>query len=166
MRIRLKLSFHEDAACRLLNWLAGENMLIRQANPELPLLYDAGIVYRREPDETWRDYPNMLIAGHEDCDSLAAARTGEILAHGAGAFAPGDVGYEQTRGLVESIPAEVMLLTRSTPEDPGLYHCIVRFWVGDEELRDDPSARLGMLGTIDPEVQRRWRQRAGNGRTP
>ena len=165
MRIRLLLSFDEDAACRLLNWLAGENMLIRLANPELPLLYDSGVVYRREPDETWRDYPNMLVAGHEDCDSLAAARAGEILAHGAGAFLPGDVGYAQTRDVDEPIRAEVMLLTRSPRDEPGLYHCIVRFWVGDEELRDDPSARLGMLGNIDPEVQRRWRQRAGQGRS-
>ena len=161
MRIRLKLSFDEDAACRLLNWLAEENMLIRRANPTLPLLYDSGVIYRREPDETWRDYPNMLVAGHEDCDSLAAARAGEILAHGRDAFAPGDIGYDQTRGLSGPVQAEVMLLTRSTRDEPGLYHCVVRFWVGDQELRDDPSARLGMLGTIDPDVQRRWIQRAG-----
>src|SRR5688500_19684237 len=48
----------------------------------LPLLYDAGVVYRRELDETWCDFLNMLAQGHEDCDGLAAARAGELLARG------------------------------------------------------------------------------------
>jgi hypothetical protein len=113
-------------------------------------------------DETWCDYLNMLAQGHEDCDGLAAARAGELLARGAGALRPGEEGYaEARRAGLSTIPAEVMLTTRSRPEAPGLYHCIVRYRVGRTWLRDDPSARLGMHGgRIDPLVKERWAARA------
>ena len=70
MKIAVKLAFDEQAALRLLNWLAQENARLLRARPELPLLYDSGVVYRRETDETWCDYLNMLAQGHEDCDGL------------------------------------------------------------------------------------------------
>ena len=73
MRIAVKLAFDEQAAVRLLNWLAVENAVILRSRPDLPLLYDSGVVYRREPDETWCDVLNLLAQGHEDCDGLAAA---------------------------------------------------------------------------------------------
>ena len=162
MRIAVKLAFDEHGALRLLNWLALENAILLRAQPDLPLLYDSGVVYRRETDETWCDYLNMLAQGHEDCDGLAAARAGELVARGAGALRPGDAGLEAARraGLA-SIPAEVMLTSRSRPEAPGLYHCTVRYRIAGKWHRDDPSARLGMYGgRIDPLVKQRWAARA------
>ena len=157
MKIAVKLAFDEMGALRLLNWLARENAVILMAQPDLPLLYDSGVVYRREHDETWCDYLNMLAQGHEDCDGLASARAGELLARGHQALRPGDGGYEQARQLRPgSIHAEVMLKTRSTSDEPGLYHCIVRYRVGGRWHRDDPSARLGMNGAVSTDVLRRW----------
>ena len=162
MKIAVKLAFDERGALRLLNWLAQENAIIVRAQPDLPLLYVSGVVYRRELDETWCDYLNMLAQGHEDCDGLAAARAGELVARGAAALRPGEEGYaEARRAGLSTIPAEVMLTTRSRPEAPGLYHCIVRYRVGRTWHRDDPSARLGMNGgRIDPLVKQRWAARA------
>jgi hypothetical protein len=164
MRIAVKLAFHERAAVRLLNWLAQENARILRVQPDLPLLYDSGVTYRRELDETWCDYLNMLAQGHEDCDELASARAGELIARGVAALRPGDDGFEAAqRSRPASIPAEVMLTTRSEPENPGLYHCIVRYRIDGTWFRDDPSARLGMnRGRIDPLVKQRWAARAGD----
>jgi hypothetical protein len=163
MKIAVKLAFHERAALRLLNWLAQENALLLRAQPELPLLYDSGVTYRRELDETWCDYLHMLAQGHEDCDGLAAARSGELLARGWRALRPGDEAYELAqRSRPASLQAEVMLTTRSEPDNPGLYHCIVRYRVDGQWFRDDPSARLGMYrGRIDPLVKQRWAAQAG-----
>jgi hypothetical protein len=165
MKIAVKLAFDERAALRLLNWLAQENAILLRAQPDLPLLYDSGVTYRRETDETWCDFLNMLAQGHEDCDGLAAARAGELIARGFKALRPGDEGYEHAaRSRPASLTAEVLLTTRSRPEAPGLYHCIVRYRVGSRWFRDDPSARLGMNGgRIDPLVKQRWALRAGDG---
>ena len=163
MRIAVKLAFDEEAAVRLLNWLARENAILLRAQPDLPLLYDSGVYYQREVDETWCDFLNMLVQGHEDCDGLAAARAGELLARGWQALRPGDQGYlEAQRTRPSRIAAEVMLTTRSEPDNPGLYHCIVRYPIDGMWFRDDPSARLGMYrGRVDPLVQQRWAARAG-----
>ena len=168
MKITVKLAFDEGAAVRLLNWLAQENAGILRSRPDLPLLYDSGVVYRREADETWCDVINMLAAGQEDCDGLAAARAGELLARGWKALTRGDAGFDEAqRRRPTSIPAEVMLTTRSSPDEPGLYHCVVRYRVGTRWHRDDPSARLGMNGTIPPEQEARWaRSRGRTRRTP
>src|SRR5690606_13148357 len=94
---------------------------------------------------------------HEDCDGLAAARAGELMARGVDALRPGDGGYEEARrAALRAIPAEVMLRTRTTAREPGLYHCVVRYQVAGRWYRDDPSARLGMNGRVDAAVQRRW----------
>lgn len=164
MDIQIRLAFDERAALRLLNWLGRENARIfnlydRRAvkfgTAPLPGVYESGVIYRREAEEVWSDYLNLLLQGHEDCDALAAARMGELLARGARALHPrspkdplrypGDGGYALAKRLgLRRIPAEVMLTTNSEPGLPGLYHCIVRYWVGRVEYRDDPSARLGM----------------------
>lgn len=157
MRIAVKLAFDEQAAVRLLNWLAQENAILLQERPELPLLYDTGVRYRREDDETWCDFINMLVQGHEDCDGLAAARAGELLARGWLALRPGDGGYEEAmRTRPTSIPAQVFLRTRSSVDEPGLYHCLVRYRLGSQWYVDDPSARLGMNGRIPRDIQLRW----------
>lgn len=167
MKIRVLLSFHEGAALRLLNWLAEENALIHQTQPDLPLLYDSGVVYVRDDRETWSDYLYILAANQDDCDGLAAARAGELLARGSAALAPGDEGYEAAQAEpLPSIPAEVMLLTLAAPGETGLYHCIVRYRIAGRWYRDDPSARLGMNGAIDRAVQARWAARGLVARRP
>ncbi len=145
MRIAVKLTFDEEAALRLLNWLARENARILRQRPNLPGLYESGVVYQRERGETWCDYINLLARGHEDCDGLAAARAGELMARGYRALEPGDGGFrEARRRRLRSIRAETMLRTRTRRGRPGLYHVIVRYRVAGRWYRDDPSARLGM----------------------
>jgi len=162
VKIAVKLAFDEMGALRLLNWLAAENAVILRSRPDLPLLYDSGVVYQREEDETWSDYINLLAEGHEDCDALAAARAGELIARGWKALSPGDEGYElAAKSKPATIAAEVMLRTRARPDQPGLYHCIVRYPIGGQWFRDDPSARLGMYGTIHPSV---WKRRLATAR--
>ena len=157
MKIAVHLAFHEGGAVRLLNWLAGENARILRARPDLPGLYESGVTYVREQDESWPDYLNMLAQGHDDCDGLAAARAGELLGRGWRALAPDEPGYDAARQRrLKSIKAQVFLKTRSEPGSPGLYHCLVRYRIGRQTFVDDPSARLGMSGPIDPSVRARW----------
>lgn len=157
MHIAVKLAFDEQAAVRLLNWLAQENARILSTRPDLPLLYDSGVVYRRESDEVWCDYLNMLAQGHEDCDGLAAARAGELLARGVAALRAGDPGFDDAKKQdLKRLRAEVLITTRSSEDEPGLYHCITRYKVGGRWYRDDPSARLGMRGEISGDVRARW----------
>lgn len=158
MRIAVVLAFDERAAVRLLNWLARENAGILRSRSDLPLLYDSGVVYERESDEEWCDILNLLARGKEDCDGLSAARAGELIARGWKALVPGEPGYEEARRLkLRSIKAECYIRTREPEGQPALYHCLVRYWVGGQEYRDDPSARLGMYGgRIAPDVKARW----------
>ena len=145
MRIALDIAFDEQTFVDLLNWLARTNAYILRRNPQLPLLYDAGVVYKREHPEVWCDYINLLAQGHEDCDGLAAARAGELMARGWRALRPTDGGYRGAKRLrLSRIKSEVMLNTRTEIDRPGLYHCIVRYQIGRRWYRDDPSARLGM----------------------
>ncbi|MEQ1508646.1 MAG: hypothetical protein ABMB14_40840, partial [Myxococcota bacterium] len=69
MNITVALAFSEIDAVSLLNWLARVNHRILLENPELPGLYQSGVVYKRETVETWSDYINLLAQGWEDCDS-------------------------------------------------------------------------------------------------
>ena len=171
MDISLQLAFDEGTSLITLNVLAQHDAKLfyqydaaaaREGRKPLDSLYESGIVYEREQGEIWGDVLNTLMEGHEDCDALAAIRAGELMARGALALHPGDpndpVKYPGDGGYIDamewgmtSIPAEVMLKTNATDGRPGLYHCIVRYWVPDIhgtwlEYRDDPSARLGMNG--------------------
>ena len=156
MNITVALAFSEMDAVSLLNWLARVNARILRENRGLPGLYSSGVVYRRETEEHWSDYINLLAQGWEDCDSLAAARAGELLARGGKALQAGDGGFKAGKKFAR-IYAEVFLRTRARPDQPGLYHCLVRYRVGSRWFYDDPSARLGMLGKpmSGPEVARR-----------
>ena len=168
MNIHVKLAFHEEGAVRLLNWLARENARILRDRPDLPLLYDSGVVYKRERDETWCDVVNTLLHGKEDCDGLAAYRAGELLARGFGALSPGDEGYElAARSAPESIDAEVLLRTKVPHGGTGTYHCVVRYRLDGRWFFDDPSARLGMNGGVDDAIRRRRaRRKARRDRSP
>jgi len=145
MRIGIIMGFDELEAVSLLNWMAHHNARVLRRRPELPNLYESGVFYRREKRELWCDYPSLLLQGHEDCDGLSAARAGELMARGWTALSPVDKGYSiARRRKLKTIRAEVMLRTRTPPNQAGLYHCIVRYRVGRKWYRDDPSARLGM----------------------
>lgn len=154
MQITLRMDFAENGVLLLLQALAEHNAVLMRSRPELPLLYDSCVVYKPEVDETFSDYLHMLKAGHEDCDALAAARSGELIARGWRALRAGEPGHEiAVKRRMTSIPAQVMLTTRTRRGQPGLYHCIVRYWVDGIEHRDDPSARLGMNGRrVDPNI--------------
>jgi len=147
MDIVLRAAFDELFLVRVLNALAEWNAEILRMVPasKLPNLYDSGVIYQREPFELWSDVIHTLRAGHEDCDALSAWRAGELMGRGWRALSPADGGYADAVQLrPEHIEAEVMLRTRSEPVQPGLYHCIVRYRVGNHWYRDDPSTRLGM----------------------
>ena len=156
MRIILNIKFAETYAVELLNGLAAHNAHALRSLADqgelLPLLYESGVVYEREDEELWSDFPSLLDQGHEDCDALSAARAGELIAWGWEALAPGDGGYARARqDRPESLDAEVLLRTRrQLGEKGGLYHCIVEYRVGGFIYRDDPSARLGMLTNRPP----------------
>jgi hypothetical protein len=132
-------------------------------------VYESGVVYRRETREVWQDWPHVVERGYDDCDSLSAARAGELMARGVAALGPGDAGYEPLRrrgSLRSAVPplpgglrAEVFCRTRTRIGDIGAYHCLVRYWLNGREYEDDPSARLGMRGgRIDPNVRARRRR--------
>ena len=145
MRIAFLLAFNEVTVCRALNFLADLDEQIFLDNPDLPGLYEANLGYQREPSEEWGDYLNILARGYEDCDGLAAARCGELRARGYRAMQPGDGGYALAKKYgLKSIDAEVVLRTQSRPEERGLYHCLVRYPIGNRVFYDDPSVRLGM----------------------
>ncbi|MFZ5480637.1 MAG: hypothetical protein ACOZNI_27995 [Myxococcota bacterium] len=146
MNITVALTFNERDAVSLLNWLARCNARLLRERPSLPLLYATSVRYAREEEETWSDYIQLLAQGWEDCDALASARAGELIARGWRALSPRDPGYTEARAArLESIPAEVALTTHVREGGHGLYHCIVRYVVNGSVWFDDPSARLGML---------------------
>ena len=146
MNITVALTFNERDAVSLLNWLARCNARLLRERPSLPFLYAANVHYEREEVETWSDFIQLLAQGWEDCDALAAARAGELIARGWKALSPKDPGYAAAKAAnLTSIPAEVALTTQLRPGEHGLYHCVVRYVVAGTVWFDDPSARLGML---------------------
>ncbi len=146
MNITVALTFNERDAVSLLNWLARCNARLLRERPSLPLLYETSVRYGREEEETWSDFIQLLAQGWEDCDALAAARAGELLARGWRALSPADPGYAEARALgLTSIPSEVALTTTLRHGEHGLYHCVVRYVIDGTIWFDDPSARLGML---------------------
>ena len=146
MNITVALTFNERDAVSLLNWLARCNARLLRERPTLPLLYATSVRYGREEEETWSDYIQLLAQGWEDCDALAAARAGELIARGWKALSPSDPGYAAAKAArLESIPSEVALTTSIRKGEHGLYHCVVRYVVNGTAWFDDPSARLGML---------------------
>lgn len=161
-RISLIMDFSPPEVLRLLNLVAGIDGRQFAADPSLPGVYESGVVYRREEDETFADWKNTLLQGWEDCDSLAPARAGELVARGYRALRLGDDGYEHAqRNRPASIEAWCFLTTRSDPKEKGkLYHVEVNYHIGGRIYHDDPSARLGMYGeAIDPLVEQLWEER-------
>ena len=145
LSIELRMTKSERGLVELLNLIARHNRDLMWERPDLPLLYESGVRYQREPREIWSDYLATLEQGHEDCDALAAARAGELMAWGHEAMSPVDGGFAAARRAgLRSIPAWVQLHTRGVHGSANLYHCVVIYRVLDQFYRDDPSARLGM----------------------
>lgn len=162
---------NEQTIVEFLNTLARHNVavLMGVGGHLLPLLYESGVIYRREAVELFSDYPSLLRAGHEDCDALAAARAAELVVRGWRALNPGCAGYREAQRLrPASIPAVVHVTTRSGEgEGKKTYHCIVRYQIGGKWYRDDPSLRLGMAnGKIDAAVLALWRKSGVRARAP
>lgn len=148
--MRATIEMRQDPASwvAVFNAIAHDNeSLVRDG--QVPLLYGSGVRYRREDLEWWINALIVLLQGHGDCEDLAAWRAGELRALGWRALLPSMDGYATARARhLNSIEAEVVL----TREGDRLYHAITRYRVGTTWYYDDPSARLGMLGNIDPEV--------------
>lgn len=129
---------------RLLNWLVRENEDYLRRHPTTPLLYsdwDKNPIcrYKRESVETWSTIPACISQGWEDCDALSAWRAAELRVWGWRAIEPGYKAYQAARGM-QKIRAQAFLRTRNHK----LYHCLVRYQIGDQWYYDDPSLRLGM----------------------
>lgn len=157
MDLTLHITFSAPYILSLCNWLVGVNAGLHvEHGRKLPLLYDSAVVYEREERETFRDVVHLYKVGREDCDSLAPARAGELVARGWEALADGDEGFEVARSLrPRTIEAQCFLTTRDRGPGPRLYHVEVAYWVGGVRFHDDPSARLGMNGPLDPLIVRR-----------
>lgn len=158
MRIVLHIAWHDQELVRTLNFLARIGARQLRADPSLPLLRDSGVIYQREREETFRDVIEVLKAGEEDCDSLSAYDAAEKLARGWRALRPHDPGFEAARrARLSSIKAEVYMVSRTAPNQPGPAHAVVRYQVGGVWHACDPSAQLGMNNnTISPDVWARW----------
>lgn len=159
MKVLLNLDFDEDDLVRLAKWLVETNCHRLMALLDFPLLYSSGTIYQTEAVETWQDAPSVLVAGHEDCDSLSCWRAAELLVRGWKALRPWDPGYVLAKARqTPSIKAEVYFTASHARGETGTYHCLVRYQVGGVWYTDDPSAQLGMYSNqIDPLVWEQWR---------
>ena len=114
------------------------NCFAYEQDPQLPSIYDAGIVYRREPPghEQFLDVTGVLRRGHGDCEDLACAV----------------VAWRRVR-LAEFARPRVSW-KRLGPAN-WLYHITVLR--GDGRTVEDPSELLGMRN--EPGTWRRHGQR-------
>lgn len=152
MKIVLDIRGNARSWLILLESLVEINVAILEDEPDFPALYGSGVRYRREVEERWVDCAGVLRDLVEDCDSLSAWRAAELRVRGWRALLPGQPGYREAKRLrLQSIDAQVFL---RRPKNDSLYHALVVYRVGRELYEDDPSARLGMLGSIDPNVRR------------
>lgn len=110
------------------------NMVWLMLNPRAPLLYESGVVYRREGiPEQWFDAPSILRRGFDDCEGLAAFLAAEMRVRGPNS---------ETN---ERIPTATVCLKKT--RTAGLWHAQVcdlatgRVW--------DPSRKLGMLKNVE-----------------
>lgn len=154
MHIDLELPNSPRAWVLALDALTQVNRAIIIGNPAFPLLYFAPVIYQRESSEKWKSCDAILRDRFDDCDGLATWRAGELAALGWLAVFPWEEAYPLAQELQpESIAARVVL------EQTGarLFHAITRYQIvvdGDVyEFTDDPSSRLGMLGSISPEIK-------------
>lgn len=95
-----------------------------------PLIYESGVVYRREPPgrEEFKSIPVILRTGHADCEDLAAWRVAELREQG-----------EPARIVIKK-----WVLPSKIPGEPFYqYHVLL---IRQDGTLEDPSAILGMRG--------------------
>ena len=98
-------------------------MLLSQYRNEIPPIYDAGVVYKREESqEHWQDIRHVQASGSGDCEDLSCWRSAELRYMG--------------------IQAGPYITWRRSPKG-WIYHALVRWPDGRIE---DPSLALGMRG--------------------
>lgn len=148
MQATIEMTQDPESWLAVFNAIARDNVvLVRDGH--VPPLYGSGVRYKQEPRENWITAVRVHAQGHGDCEDLAAWRAAELIAFGWRAMLPSQPGYAAARSRhLNSIEAEVVL----TKEGDRLYHAITRYRVGTTWYYDDPSERLGMLGSVDPEV--------------
>ncbi len=110
----------------VLEGLTALNAVLLQRRPKFPLLYESGVVYKREQrgsrgqPEDWANILQVLKRGWGDCEDLAAWRAAELR-----------VRCEE--------PAQAVV-RRSGPRK---FHAVV---VREDGFIEDPSKVLGMKG--------------------
>lgn len=121
-------------AREFLRAVAKANEVYLKYNPRTPMLYESGVVYKREPwageYEDFATIPQMLERKWGDCDDLAAWRVAEIR-------------------QVQKRPADFICYWR---KHTNVWHLQVRSWKDAEDRRrnpdggdvEDPSRLLGM----------------------
>lgn len=95
----------------------GNELMLRLA--EFPPIYESGVRYRKEAEDTWRHADDVLCSGWGDCEDLAAWRAAELRVSGED-------------------PDARVLVYRSGPRR---FHAVVA--MGDGRI-EDPSLLLGM----------------------
>ena len=87
--VTIRVPASKEALDILLEGLVELNVAFLQRNPRTPLLYDAGVRYKKERPgrERWLRIPQLYKKGVGDCEDLGAALAGEYRFAGADAVA-------------------------------------------------------------------------------
>lgn len=125
----LTLDDAEALPVREVNTAIARHNAYRIKKKGLPGIYASGVRYKVEGlPELWWDAEQILSAGHDDCEGLAAYRAGELIAQG--------------------IPADVYTRRVQIPGGSPyhrVFHAVTRIQrPGKPVVYDDPSVRLGM----------------------
>lgn len=137
LRIAFQVPHWPSVIARLLGTLQAIDLAYLRRHPETPPLYQARVVYQREPagHEEWRAVPQVLHDGFGDCEDLACWRAAEL----------------QQRGVAAQAFASFKERTDDNGKSHRLYHIRVRYKRPDPKapggfrlVVEDPSRRLGM----------------------
>lgn len=111
LAVRMGVPGDREAMIAALKGLVALNKILIVRH-KLPALYGSGVDYKRERGEQWQTIAEVFVAGHGDCEDLAAARAAGLQLEG-----------EKAKAWVVKIR-------------PGAYHAVVRREDGSIE---DPS---------------------------
>lgn len=109
------------------------NMAWLMVNKQAPNLYDAGVLYRRDPERTrsaelWLDLPTIYRRGYDDCEGLSAWLAAEMRVRVKNSACD-----QRVQGAAVFLKATKI---------PGSWHAVVKDKVSGEVW--DPSRVLGM----------------------
>lgn len=125
----LTLDDDEALPVREVNTAIARHNAYRIKKKGLPGIYESGVRYKVEGlPELWWDAEQILSAGHDDCEGLAAYRAGELLA----------------QGIQADVYTRRVQMPGGSPHH-RIFHAVTRIQQPDKPVRyDDPSVRLGM----------------------